>query len=273
MLLLVFCVTPAFAIEDAENNTFFSEEEILDPELGLNFLSKEELQFLKENPDIATKRAQKDVDYLLRISQDNMNKSMARDIGVMAAQSLTLGTDKTFTTCDVGGKGGNEWGLAAADQLVSPSGKYARAKVLTNGIGNADAYAWVGPQVTVSGPAGSGQYADIIYKGAYSGTILGAVGGSAEASVKVSVWDYTINSEVDSYTIYNRRSTNIQPITVDNSINSTRRVYLRAGHTYAFRFGVNVAASVYNPMQSHSNFYNSLSQPRGITTSSVKVDF
>ena len=212
-------------------------------------------------------------DYLLLDSQDRMNKDMARDIGIMAAQSLTLGTDKTFTTCNVSGKGENEWGLAACDEMVSASGKYARAKVMTNGIGNGDAYAWVGPQVTVSGTAGSGQYADIVYKGTYSGSILGAIGGSAEASVKVSVWDYTTNTEVDSYTVYNKESSINQPITVNSSINNTRRVYLKASHTYAFRFGVNVAASVYNPMQSHSNFYDNLSQYRGITFSSLKVDF
>lgn len=249
------------------------EQQIMAPKYGQKALTEKQLKYLKEHEDLATKRAQKDVDYLLSKSQDLMNESMNEEIGILSTQTVVLGTDDTLYSCDTGNKGYSEWGLAYADTMWSASGEYSRARIITNGVGDGDAWAWVGPKVYISGTQGTGQYAWVQFNGSVEGGILGGFGGSAEGLVRVSIWDYTRGTEVGSYTIWNEDSTNNNPKSVDTSFSPSVRVYLEAGHTYAFRYGVSGAASMYAANRSHADFYSSLGEWRGLDFSSLDIDF
>lgn len=205
--------------------------------------------------------------------EKQLNESMSKMVRTHASQTITLGTDKTLSTCDTGNYDGSRYLLADWAANYSASGKWADVSTTAGGVGEATCWAWVGPQVYVSGPAGSKQHAYITFRGSYDGSILGGISGSSQGRVRVSVWDFTRGSEIAGAVVWEDTSQNDIAKYGRGSITQSIGVYLEAGHTYAFRFGVSVASVQYGVNISRTDFWNNGPGPEGVDAASVSVDF
>jgi len=103
--LLCCCnVTPVFA-----NDTKISDDQmiknIMQYPYGMDSLDENELEFLQKHPDIAKKRAAKDIDYL----QDLNEKEMLNTEGdsTRSYETVWLGVDETVSNCHTTDGGGS----------------------------------------------------------------------------------------------------------------------------------------------------------------------
>lgn len=276
LLSLVMCAALVFGLSSmvfaSEHISNQNKQEILsfDPslvELGTRDLTEEQINELVQNPVAAEERARQDVAYLLEKVEAEMDfqtiSNTSRLVGLMAT-TITLGTNKTITTCDTGNEGSDTSGLGQTD------GNTAKSRAWVLGVGSADSWAYTAATINVTG--GGSQTASIIFYDSYEGmTNPGYMGASAAARVGISVWDLTTGTEVE-------RST---PFSIEDSIdtisyysgnaNGTLTVNLQSGHTYLLRFGIGTVVSNYSPQMATADFYDEDSY--GVHASSVKITF
>lgn len=264
---------------DQKNISVELESKIMSYDYARDVLKSDELKYLNNNNELAAKRAEKDVKYLLDLTQEQMNENMnsvnKSAIGVLST-SIALGTDKTISTCATGNKGGYRTLVSDYAANFSASGKWSDVSTTTFAAGDASAWAWVGPSVTITGSAGASRTANIIFRGSYNGGINGGYGGSSTGKVRLSVWDYTLNSELGGNTVWEKTASNNTTLNGNASINSAVQLTLQVGHTYAFRFGDSVASSQWNfpaTFLSLTDFWNNGPGPQGVDATSVTVDF
>lgn len=275
MLLLIISLTTSAYASDNKTNQI---DKIMSFDYAGDSLTPEQLEYLAKNPELAAKRAEKDVKFLIDNAEKQMNDSMKidkeSDVSILTV-TIPIGQDTTINNCEVGNKGGSRSGIADYAANYSASGKWSDVSTLCAGLGSSDAWAWVGPRVSISG-SGS-KTANIIFRGRYYGGIFGAMGGSSSGRIRVSVYNYTLNSEIGGLTLWNETASNGQiKMASSSSFSNVVQVTLQAGHTYAFRFGDAVSSAQYSlplPALSNTDFWNNNAGGDGLDATSVTVDF
>jgi hypothetical protein len=274
LLLILTSVGNAFAGNQGIDPL---EAKILSYNYGLNSLTPEEKKYLGDNPELSAKRAEKDAKYLLNLMEKEMNATMGSRTGTtppdvsILATTVPIGTDTVIYTFDVGNKGGSQSGLASYGANYSAPGKWADVSVQAYGIGSAGAWAWVGPQVYISG-TGS-RTANVVFYGSYAGSLFSGLSSTTTGKVRVSIWDYTLGAEINGSVVWEGTASNWQTINAAGPITAVVQCTLQAGHTYAFRFGVSTSTTAYGLTNTYSDFWNNGSGPEGVDGNRVLVDF
>jgi len=241
-------------------------------------LTPEQLEYLAKDPELASQRAEKDVKFLIDKAEKQMNDSMKKDtesdVSILTV-TIPIGQDTTVSNCEVGNKDGSRSGLSDWAANYSTSGKWSDVSTWCVGVGDSNAWSWVGPRVYISG-SGS-RTANIIFRGRYYGGIYGGYGGSSSGRIRVSVYDYTLDSEISGLPLWDQTaSSGTRKVASSSSFSNAVQVTLQAGHTYAFRFGDAVASSQFSlpsPQLSNTDFWNDDAGGDGLDATSVTVDF
>ena len=273
LCMLILCTGVALA-----NDMSGSESNYVDSIMALDYaqgkLTPDQIKFMEDNPSIASKRAEKDAQYLLNKTDQDMNSSMIfhDTINSTASVNVTLGTNATISSCHVGNSGGSKSGIGDWAANYGVSGKWADASTTAFAWGDTSAWSWVGPRISVSGQGS--QVADITFNGNYNGSLFGAIGGSSTGRIRVSVWDYTVGSEIAGFTVWNDTSQNGIRKHGIGTINQTVQCTLRSGREYALRFSVGVTSSQYSgTIYSNTDFWNNGAGPEGIDATRVIIRF
>jgi len=171
----------------------------------------------------------------------------------------------------------NRWGrqlffLGVYQYDADASEEYADVVSQSIGIGSASAWAYVAPSILVCGTQGDEEWADITFDGYVFGCMESAAGGDSNVKVKLYVRDLTAGSYVAS-TTYIDEDGGITPTFVDEDIDRTFSVKLKAGHTYEMRFYISSASSMYSPQTAISDFYSGGFDYDGLDFYSVDIDF
>jgi hypothetical protein len=274
-IILVSILSILFNVQYALANNSNTEQKIISYTYAGDSLTQSELEYLSKNPDIAQKRAEKDVKYLLDLADKEMNKQMhttaTKDVSTMSTIEVALGTDKTITSCSTGNKGGEKSGVGLYASDYKASGKWADVSTTVGGIGTASSWAWVGPEIKATGKSGERKQAFITFSGKYKGGYLGGIGGSSTAKVRVSVYDLTRGAEINGATVWERTDSGS---TVTKNVNQSFNnglvsCTLEADHTYALRYGISAASTEYGPYVSSTDFWDT----EGLDATSVVIDF
>lgn len=274
LFLIVSLTTSAYAGDKTTNQV----DKIMSFDFAGNSLTPDQLEILAKNPELAAKRAEKDVKFLTNNAERQMNDSMkkdkAQDVDILTV-SIPIGQDTTIYNCEVGNSGGSRSGASDWAAQYSTSGKWSDVSTWCLAVGSSNAWAWVGPRVYISG-SGS-KSANIIFRGRYYGGIFGGFGGSSNGRIRVSIYDYTLGSEMGGLALWDRTASNGQRIMAsDPSFSNAVQLTLQAGHTYAFRFGDAVSSAQYSlpyPDLSNTDFWNNGPGGDGLDATSVTVDF
>lgn len=243
---------------------------ILEKEYAQGTLTNEDLQFLKDNPDIATERAKKDIQFLKKKNKNALEESVRAfskskkvasiniDLAKVAAAtpiSVTLGTDKSMTSFTDHDYGSSDSGLGDGSAKADYSSKYADALVTTGDYGDGEGWGWIGTRVNVSSSGSStSKQAYIRFSGKYKGSMVGGVGGSAETIISVKVFDVTAGSWLDDITVTNPISENNIAKYPSGNISHSANVTLQAGHQYLFMQHIESYASQYGAQISNNDF-------------------
>ena len=152
------------------------------------------------------------------------------DVSILSIPTVQLGTNTNFTTANAGDNNGTKSGLSDYTSRYTLSSRSAQGKSWTFGIGSSDCFAYVGQRFKVEGT--SARSADITFRGSYSGSFLGGIGGNATGEVKVKLWDATNGYWLDTRTVATQSSSNNISKPLNGNINHTVSATLRPGHTY-----------------------------------------
>lgn len=206
---------------------------------------------------------------------DSVNKSTS-GTQIKSATTVTLGTDKTLTTADIGNSGTSTSGAVPnfKDADYSTSYRRARASVLIGpgGYGTGGAWAWVGKSIYVSG-SGS-RSANIRMAGNIKGETSAFAGGQSNTDINLIVKDTTTGT---SYTtsIYSQSAGGVGDYIVDESFNDGISVTLQAGHYYNIYVSVDGSTAVYYAGEAGSDFGPGDGDDGGqkVSYSSIVIDF
>lgn len=245
---------------------------IMKKEYGRNYLTEEELQILKDDPALATERAKKDVQYLKEKGRKAFEQSVVQpSVAGLSPYSVSIGTDKTMNAMTDHDYGSSYTGLGNASAKANYSSRFADATCWTSGYGDAEAWSWVGARVNVTGSGSKLAY--IRYNGSVKGSLVGGIGGSAEATVSVKIFDVTAGSWIGESTVYHESDSNNARKTCSQSINRSILVTLQAGHQYLFIEHVETTCSQYGVQISTVDFWNGGSGAEGIDATGITIDF
>ena len=105
----------------AGNTTTNQIDKIMSFDYAGNSLTPDQLEILAKNPELAAKRAEKDVKFLTDNAGKQMNDSMKNDkvpdVGVLTV-SIPIGQDTTIYNCEVGNRGGSRSGLIRTYEFI-----------------------------------------------------------------------------------------------------------------------------------------------------------
>ncbi len=84
-------------------------------------MTPEQLEYLAKDPELAAKRAEKDVKFLIDKAEKQMNDSMKKDkvsgVGILTV-TIPIGQDTTVSDCEVGNKNGSKSGLLIGQPII-----------------------------------------------------------------------------------------------------------------------------------------------------------
>lgn len=162
-------------------------------------------------------------------------------------------------------------GLAAAGDGANA---YADA-YCTSGIiyGSCSSWAWTGFHIKYTGESKREAYIEVY--GDYAGVLkAGPIGGSAGYRVRVSVYDYTLNSETDDdVEVADEEISNISYQEYSGSISAPLSVIFVPGHSYLIRIGIATSAEVQLSYANYeSDFYSGGYGGQGVDFSYIYFD-
>ena len=265
-------------LEELTQNAFLDPASLKDSNPDL-------LGVLQANPILAAYRNEKNVDYLNKQTEEEIEKgtntlsvassnpSKASPNTNSSPYTLALGTDKTYTTC-------NFWnyGLSYASGAVlsdyAAKSKCARSREKVTAIGSGSSWALTGVKVKFTG-SGS-RYANVIFTGSYEGEMVPSFqGGTTSVKGNLVVKDMTTGSIVSSISGINETLSNhvgLHYYTGTQSKSTT--VQFQAGHTYVIYFSVGATASNYSPSVIASDFFTpDTGYDFGARMNSIKIEF
>lgn len=266
-----------------------SDEKIMSYDLS-RYMTAEEINYLKNNPNLAKKRYEKDMKFLMKQADEEMNRSSSEkyapeqnintesDFSIASygtPYSVTLGTDRDLALSNAYDYGTSWYGLAssAANSNCYPNGEYADVSASAWGVGDASSWAWTGAYIYVSG-SGS-KYTKVKFWGPYKGSLKGSVNGSASGKVRCSIYDLMDGQEVgNAYVAWDETSSSNIQKNADGSLSGQyATAYLEGGHYYLLRYGVSNTVSCTGPYTVSTDFWNNGAGAEGIDFYSITVDF
>lgn len=117
LLLIVSLTTSAYASDKTTNQI----DKIMSFDYAGDSLTPEQLEYLAKDPELAAKRAEKDVKFLIDKAEKQMNDSMKKDkvsgVGILTV-TIPIGQDTTVSDCEVGNKNGSKSGLLIGQPII-----------------------------------------------------------------------------------------------------------------------------------------------------------
>lgn len=123
-LLALLSFSPTAIAAKEQRNTEVNDKIMLYKYARYNFTPDEE-NYIAAHPELAARRAEKDVKFLMDEIDKQINISMNEnaDYTLLASQTIILGNDATLYSCNTGNKGGSSFLLADWAANYSASSK------------------------------------------------------------------------------------------------------------------------------------------------------
>lgn len=224
-----------------------------------------------------TIEASKIVSELLdKAEQDSLN-SLKKIVGLDIGAPLQWNGSSTLTVSSANAYNyGVEssvvgWGAALADDGTEA---FADVECTSAGYGSCSGWAWTGVHVKYTGS--SAKDVQITVNGKYAGWLVNPIlGGSTSYRVRVSVYDYTTDSEITGTVVAEKTVSTITSEPASGNVNKSMTVTFYPGHSYLIRLGVaSATTSVVAYGGSVSDFYDGVyggSNPRGADLTSISI--
>ncbi|MEW5952822.1 MAG: hypothetical protein AB1815_03560 [Bacillota bacterium] len=284
-LILVFTLGTISSVFANEVSNALTKEAIMAPEFGPDALTDAQIEFLRQNPDLAKKRTAKDLEYLRNRTEQALLEAVINDSkrGDVSTSSTTLivrkGQQYTISAADVGNHGGSTSGIGTKlHNTGTGTQAWADARADAYGVGRAGAWAYVGKRIKAEGSF-SGEKIPVVitYRGHARGMVHGSAyagyGAAGEGRVKVVAVDLSSGTIAAEAPIWTGASSDGQQRNCDVSINRQLSFFLISGREYMLYESVGVdgyslGADGYGTGQ----FYNNARGGRGIDWTSIHVD-
>ncbi len=272
-LTIIFGI-PCITMAAADNDNISScaiEQEILSYDLGVDKISASELEYLNNHPELLEQRIKKDLQYIEKESEKQFQQSMIEAFSTKSLyyEEVALGTNEYVSDCHYDDDDGSAWGVGQSNHEAYCVQNYADASSHSFGLGDAEAWAAVGPRIYITG-SGS-QEADIRYSFSYRGKIAATTSGNASVKIIAELWDDSGCVERD---IVLKEGIALGSENFAESVNERfSNVDLDAGETYAIVIKVEADAVNYGGINANSDFWSDGSGSDGINFSNIYVDW
>jgi len=276
-LLLTLGMSSAYAIEPHD----FLDEGIMHVEYSLRDLTEDQLNYVRENPELLEKRVAKDLEYLHKLTDREIIEAALRahyedldaGVSIMSTSNVYKGNLYYFSNAPEKNMGGYKNGTAYySSNAGTPYPAWADAKAWSGAIGSAGGWAYVGKKIKVMGSNGEKIPTVITFQGKAEGDLLAGPGGAASGRVKVAVLDLDSGAIAAEATIWQDTSQNNHPKYCRADINRQLSLFLIAGRTYLLYESVGADVNNTSVTTSNSNFWNNGSGPKGLDWTRVIVD-
>lgn len=195
----------------------------------------------------------------------------------MSIITVSLGSDKTFSTADVGASG-TSWNSGAAPNYRGAnyykSSRQAKETILIGpgGVGSGGAWAWIGQSIYVSG-SGS-RSANIRMAGHIKGETSAFAGGQSNTNINLVVKDCTTGTSY-SIPIYSQSAGGLGDYVVNQNFNNGISVTLQAGHYYNIYATIDGSGAIYGAGEAGSDFgpWDGDDGGQEVSYSSIVIDF